>query len=470
MIPGIQDILDRWYISEPALLKVFFSHEFEINTSLSCPFRSGRGKIEYNPQIIETLNDKQLELFLKAESIRILLKHPYERQPDGCSVQAKSLGSNLVLADNYDFSSIGYEKPSAYNLPSKESFEWYSIQIERMLSKNSLQIAPDPEEKQQDGESSGSDSNNVSADNKQDRDQQEDSENTNGSSESAGNEGQSGENDFFTLKLADGSELRIPKSNRAVPKVSDKPDLVPNSNQLPNKPNRKFTFDKALKDIAETWGEDSLMLCSIDSMIEEIQASGKGWGTIPGNIVESILANTEAKIDYWKALSGFRASVLSSKRHLTRMRPNRRSGFDNMGSIRQLSTNLLVAVDVSGSVTSDVLRHFFSVIGRIFKYGIERVDVVQFDTMMGDVVSLEKAPKTVKILGRGGTNFQVVFDFAAKHPEYDGLIIFTDGYAQEPHKPKGMRTKVVWVCEDQQSYNAHNSWMKKTGRCCMMHL
>ena len=73
------------------------------------------------------------------------------------------------------------------------------------------------------------------------------------------------------------------------------------------------------------------------------------------------------------------------------MRPNRRSGFDNMGSIRRFDTNLLIAVDVSGSISDEVLTHFYSVIGRIFKYGIEHVDVVQFDCSLSEVQSFEKA-------------------------------------------------------------------------------
>ena len=135
MNPRIQKIVERWYIHEPALLMVFFSHELEKNTTIACPFRCGKGKIEYNPQIVDKLDDYQLELYLKAETIRILLKHPYERQPDGCKRKSMTIGSNLVLADNYDFERIGLEKPSKYFLPENESYEWYSLHIESSTKK-----------------------------------------------------------------------------------------------------------------------------------------------------------------------------------------------------------------------------------------------------------------------------------------------------------------------------------------------
>ena len=152
------------------------------------------------------------------------------------------------------------------------------------------------------------------------------------------------------------------------------------------------------------------------------------------------------------------------------MRPNRRSGFENMGSIRRFDTNLLIAVDVSGSISGEVLTHFYSVIGKIFKYGIEHVDVVQFDCSLSEVQPFEKAKKRIEILGRGGTSFQPIFDFVQRNPQYDGLIIFTDGYAPKPKKSKRFQTKVVWVCQDEKTYQEHKSWMKETGRCCFVHL
>lgn len=226
---------------------------------------------------------------------------------------------------------------------------------------------------------------------------------------------------------------------------------------------------QALAESAELWEEDECRQVDVNTTIARI----KDWGTIPSRAADTIVASTEARIDYRTVLSGFRATVLSSKRILTRMRPNRRSGFDYMGSKREFSTRLLIAVDVSGSVTNDILSNFFSIIVRFFKYGIELMDVVQFDTeIQGSVLSLEKVRKNPRfdIRGRGGTSFQCVFDFVADHPEYDGLIIFTDGYAPEPRVQKRDRVRKVWVCDSEESYNRHHAWMRKTGRTCFLNL
>ena len=512
----IKHIIDKWYLSEPALLMTILAHEMVLNANMSCPFRCGKGKIEYNPELINKLSDSQLEKYLKAEAIRIILKHPYERQPDGCKRKSMAIGSNLVLSDNYDFTEINMPQPSDFNLPENESYEWYSMRIEGkgVLPDDNLDVddqntggnksdtdefendtenisplSPNQEENDSGTDSEPSpDSNNMPGDNSV-------SDNDSNSSSASDNEGSSTESaqsndsdeDYYVLTLADGSTMRIPKSsssNKANPskEESEKNDSNTESSQkTPERslkgehPEEKRKFGNTPKkktvpseDLSLLWEEDSMMSCTIDAIVEDIESSKSGWGSLAGKLADTIIANTKARIDYRKTLTGFRASVLSSKRHLTRMRPNRRSGFENMGSIRRFDTNLLIAVDVSGSITDKVLKHFYSVIGKIFKYGIEHVDVVQFDCGLSEVQSFEKAKKRIDIVGRGGTSFQPVFDFVQKNSKYDGLIIFTDGYAPKPQKPKRFKTKVVWVCQDEKSYQEHKTWMKETGRCCFV--
>ena len=124
MHPSIQHIVEFWYLSEGALFQIFGTHNLVENSKIDCPFRCGRGIIEYNEDIINKLDEKSIEMYLKAEVIRILLKHPYDRQPDGCKRTSMAKGSNLVLADNYDFSQIGLQKPEDLGLEKNQSYEW----------------------------------------------------------------------------------------------------------------------------------------------------------------------------------------------------------------------------------------------------------------------------------------------------------------------------------------------------------
>jgi predicted metal-dependent peptidase len=199
------------------------------------------------------------------------------------------------------------------------------------------------------------------------------------------------------------------------------------------------------------------------------------WGSLPGNMVQLIQKATEGKIDYRNALRAFRTSILSQKRNLTRMRPSRRFGFEQMGSRYEFTTRMLVAVDTSGSVGSNGLARFFRIITTFFKYGIQEIDVLMFDTVVqGKLMTLTEAKKnkqTFEVKGRGGTNFQVPIDYVTAHPDYDGLIILTDGEAPVPKVPPLLRAKILWVIDNAESfYKRYYEDFRKTGRVCWMEL
>ena len=73
------------------------------------------------------------------------------------------------------------------------------------------------------------------------------------------------------------------------------------------------------------------------------------------------------------------------------------------------------------------------------------------------------------LVGRGGTSFNEPIQYAHEN-RYDGLVMLTDGYAPEPLIPDGMKTKIVWVCRDRESYENAHQWMEKSGRVCIMEL
>ncbi len=365
MLDRISKITERWFLSEEPLFSAFCTHRVAENRDMKCYARVGKGVIEVNPDLCEDISDKELEERLCIEVIRILLKHPYDRQPNGCSITARALGSNCVIGDAYRLHKVEIEKPSDFDLPSSRHFEYYARGIQKLL----------PQSEQS----------------------------------------QSGESDEYA-------------------------------------------------DIAANWQQDDLLAAQINEMIRGV----KSWGSLPGHMVDQIIASTKARVDYRKILAGFRASILSEKRKLTRMRPNRRFGYDAMGSRYDFTTRMIIGVDCSGSISNEDLKNFYSTINRFFKYGIQQIDVVQFDTELGEVQTLLKASETIKVVGRGGTCFQPFIDFVAKHPEYDGALIYTDGYAPQPKIPAMMHTPLCWVLRSEKELNKHEQWMRQSGRVCII--
>ena len=394
----ITTIMEHWFIQEPALFQVLCAHELVSNTQMACPVRSGKRRVEYNPDYLREMTDPGLEEALRTEAIRILLKHPYERKPDGCSQQAIAVGSNVVVGDNYKYNSFRIEKPSDYGLPAGMAYEWYSRKIQAMLPPG------------------------------------------------AGGDGES------------DSESRITSM--------DKMGESSNSTSRINEYDDRFQrLSEKNQDLSGLWDEDDLTIALINGIIEGCTS----WGSLAGAFAEQLKASTKAKINWRNVFSGFRASILSSKRKLTRMKPNRRTGFENMGSIRRFDTKLLIAVDVSGSISSESLSYFYGVINSAFRYGFESIDVIQFDCGVRVVQSLKKVMRDVIAIGRGGTSFQEPIEYATEN-DYDGLLILTDGYAPEPIIPDNMHCKIIWVCQDKSCYEAHHHWMEKSGRVCTIEL
>ena len=123
------------------------------------------------------------------------------------------------------------------------------------------------------------------------------------------------------------------------------------------------------------------------------------------------------------------------------MKVNRRYDLMYPGYRRKYKSKVIFAIDVSGSMTDDDLKEGFAVVNSVCKHAT--IEYLLFDW---DIKTIEKklhrAKKTFKVTGRGGTNFEPVMKYAEEN-NADGIIIFTDGLAQAPTKPKTM--KVLWL-------------------------
>ena len=241
------------------------------------------------------------------------------------------------------------------------------------------------------------------------------------------------------------------------------------SEDRPGKGNRQDgSGDSAEKDYTALWEEDQFLSRQITDLVQ----SSTSWGMVPAGMVELIKKAAEGRIDFRGALRMFRASILSQKRRLTRMRPSRRFGFEQMGSHYGFTTRLLIAIDTSGSVGSEELARYLRIISAFFKYGIEEVDVLMFDTQVqGNPINIKDTKKhldSMRIVGRGGTNFQAPVNYVKDHPEYDGLVIITDGYAPVPDVPAHLKAKILWVIDNETSFQEYYKDLRTTGRVCLM--
>ena len=432
----IQQEAEQWFLTEPVFFSIYCSHRLTMNANMLYPLRTGKGRIEYNPTVIDAIQDNQLKDLLKVEMIRILLQHPYARQPLGCKPMMLLTASDMVISPAYNFSWVDLAKPEDYGLPKGQYYEWYANRLNEMAVHHDGDAPSegnsDTNEQQGEDISAPSDGQSDQSQNLQLVSQDQ--------VQGHGDEGGQNQEQGEALQGSMGEETAESASSA------------------------DYSSYTAL------WEEDQFQTRQITDFVQ----STTQWGSLPGSMVELIKKAAEGKIDYRGALRTFRSSILSQKRRLTRMRPSRRFGFEQMGSHYDFTTRLLIAIDTSGSVGSEELGRYFRIITTFFKYGIQEIDVLMFDwDVQGEPITFTEAKKNkqeFKVAGRGGTDFQAPIDYVKEHPNYDGLIIITDGCAPTPEVPPFLRAKLLWVIDNEPSYKQNYESLRKTGRVCLMQL
>ena len=419
----LEELKDRWFLTEPAYFMVLCTHQIEINAGIKCGIACGGGYIYLNEKFFEDKSDRYLDEAMKIEIIRILLKHPYQRQlPNRVKMY---IASNLVIANNMKLNEIVLKT-------TRDVFRTYEYDRECLeVIYDNLNI-PAMCGKGQGNSSQGS-------------------KNSSGQGQGQGN----GQNN------------------------NDEGDNKGNNGNSENDPLNNFDGGCGSTEDAyersQFWKEDDYRNVEINNIIDKIESS-RSWGTVPGNVIDVIKKSLEPKFNYKALFQQFRSTVISSDYNKTRMRPSRRFGYEAMGSKRKNTTSLLVAVDTSGSISDEELALALGFIQGFFKYAVKKLDVVQFDTQVypESLMSIEKRPNKWKVHGRGGTDFNDVFKFAQDeklHDHYDGVLIVTDGYADVPDnkylKSNYKHTKYLWVLNNESNWKhfKDNAKFAKFGKC-----
>ena len=403
----IAPIIEKWLLMEPLLLATWTSHALVSEPRIQT-IRVQRGRIEYNPSFIQQLSDRHLEATLRFEALRILLKHPYSRRQAHSEISYAA--SNLTLQE-YLQTELPFPRAKDVFGDSSYDQQFFEFYYHQLLDQEPA------------------------------------------SGPKSGSEGRASVVAVGTADTGPGSESSELGGEPEAEGTSTARDLL------------SVYIDPTLTGVENTdqWDQDELLSDRLDELVRTAQANDS-WGSIGGQLREHILANLQPKLDYRAVLRKFRTSILSQQRRLTRMKPSRRYGFAYMGSRRDFTTKLLFAMDVSGSMGTEELRRGFSVVNRFFNYGVPSIDVIQFDTQItAEVMTLRRAKHEVQLTGRGGTNFAPVLAYLNQHPDYDGLIIYTDGYAPCPQPPENRRTPILWLFVHEENYRSCYPSLKHLG-------
>jgi len=195
---------------------------------------------------------------------------------------------------------------------------------------------------------------------------------------------------------------------------------------------------------------------TIESIAEEIIKSN---GRVPLEIEQLIngFVKPKPKFNYKKYISNF---IGNSKQYIistTKLRENQR--FEGAPKvILKPKSKILVCIDESGSVSENELFEFLNEIHHLSKK--TEIEIRPFDTKVMKPVNYKPNSGQFKRTNCGGTEFTPVIEFYNKHPEFNSMLVFTDGYAETPPP---CNKKMLWVISsngNEESIKKHNIWIK----------
>ncbi len=157
-------------------------------------------------------------------------------------------------------------------------------------------------------------------------------------------------------------------------------------------------------------------------------AKMRGCGTMSGNMQEFIKLITTSKINWRQLLRKFMKSTSTgSMFKLNNWTKANRRHLPLPGK-KKHNAEYVIAIDTSGSVSSEELAMFFSEIDKIASFA--EIRLLQCDTKLTDSGKYKRGTSSkVKVCGRGGTELSPIFKYMNEHDELkkSKLIVLTDG-------------------------------------------
>lgn len=215
------------------------------------------------------------------------------------------------------------------------------------------------------------------------------------------------------------------------------------------------------------WNSDDSSFNMEDLVKEFINSTSSMIGTearglMPSDFIEQIeLINKPAELSWKQILKKYVGTIVAGKRK-TRTRLNRRQPerYDLSGRMDDKIIKIVVAIDTSGSMSSEQISNIFNEIFSIVATRKKEITVIECDSEIQRVYKIKnRSDVNAEVLGRGGTSFSPVIKYINNDKYYrDSLLIyFTDGYG-ESRIPKPLTYRNIWVLIDSDYLSLKNPY------------
>ncbi len=377
-----------WYVSDRLLLHVWCLVEkmpSKEQETIGIDTRQAPPIVKYNPNFVNKISMEQLETVMVSEATKLLLKHPTSRIQTPKNIAG--LASSITVAEMMNnIPGLDFEESANVDMFDIGSNSYFEDYFRKLLDKadQTNQKIKEVWNSMSDEEKKQAINDAIERQNSEDRDE-------------------------------DGYKQPI-----------DKP--------------MKDYFDPNGK-INEGWGGNEILDAEVKNLVDSFKGSSQMWGKYSSPHQDKIIAANTPKISCKEFLRRFNNTIISGKSVSSRMKVNRRYDLESPGYRRIYQSNIIIAIDQSGSMTNDELSEGLAIINSTCRHA--KVEYILFDTEINTIVKdVKSAKKSFSRTAGGGTDFNDVCEYADKKG-VDGLVIFTDGCAGAPKKPK--KPKVFWL-------------------------
>lgn len=371
---------------------------FDIAGPTAVNFKGAKYVIYFNPLLFLTLSLHQMQTTIKHEILHIVSMHLVRAKKLKSSHSALAVNMAMDIVVNQLLNNLPPYATTVewvnYNNSLKlepfSSFEYYVEQIQAALDSRDEEGSPE------------------------------------------------GKNLLEALEAAEKSGTRLDKNTMVHDELSEEENMI--KGLIVTEYNVQKTHDiwKESNETEEKTQQEFVM--------KAISSSVKG--EIPTYLTDMIsaLKNSSGELP-WNLYLNRLMGTIEGNRKKTTTRRNRRQPerLDLRGELRSHRAKIIVALDISGSISEEEFRQAIKEVLGIVKNYNHEITVIECDDEIRRVYQVktekdiqERHPK------RGATRYNPVFEYANEH-SVNLLVYFTDGKGEEKLKVLPRGYKILWV-------------------------
>ena len=232
-----------------------------------------------------------------------------------------------------------------------------------------------------------------------------------------------------------------------------------------NKKNNKFDTHDMWKNIYDPENNNFIPVSKatqnlMNEVVRQMDSGGKGRDSLPGNIIDQINKLNEPPQIKWQSLivKQIGKQVCGKRKSPNRLNRRDPKSIYKKGNLNDRLHPIVVAFDVSGSVSNKELMYFLNELQALSDKMKLPITYIQFDWDIQNVETIAPNEKpSFNLHGRGGTSFQPVFDYLKdeQYPKETQLFIFTDGGGEREINNRGYK-KYQWIISGNQYLSVQN--------------